>query len=218
MNILIVSATELEITPLLAQMKLDKTKSANLRSFSYKKMKIDVLVTGVGMTATAFYLGKTLNKNYDAAINLGLAGSFNRNLNIGDVVNVQHDIFSELGAEDGVKFLTLSDLKLSGVSEVMNENKINNAVIELIPKVTGITVNTVHGNEKSITEVFERFHPYVESMEGAAFMMACSNEKIPYAQIRAISNYVERRNKDAWNIPLAIDNLNKKAVEILESF
>jgi futalosine hydrolase len=57
----------------------------------------------------------------------------------------------------------------------------------------------------------------VESMEGAAFMFACEIEDIPYVQIRAISNYVEKRNKEGWNIPLAIENLNRKIMEIIDS-
>ena len=31
---------------------------------------------------------------------------------------------------------------------------------------------------------------------------------VPYAQVRAVSNVVERRNRDAWRMDLAIRNLN----------
>jgi futalosine hydrolase len=53
-------------------------------------------------------------------------------------------------------------------------------------------------------------------MEGAAFMFVCELENIPYVQIRAVSNYVEKRNREAWNIPLAIVNLNKQVFEIID--
>ena len=66
--------------------------------------------------------------------------------------------------------------------------------------------------------MFERCHPGVETMEGAAFLMSCSNDGIASLQVRSISKYVGRRNRDAWNIPLAIENLNKKAIEILNAF
>jgi futalosine hydrolase len=79
-------------------------------------------------------------------------------------------------------------------------------------------VNTVHGNEVSVSKAFERYHPITESMEGAAFLLACAEAGVPGAQIRAISNYVERRNREAWNIPLAIQNLNKTALEIIRAF
>jgi futalosine hydrolase len=54
-------------------------------------------------------------------------------------------------------------------------------------------------------------------MEGAAFLFVCENERIPYVQIRAVSNYVEKRNRDAWNIPLALSNLSLKMIEILDA-
>jgi len=52
-------------------------------------------------------------------------------------------------------------------------------------------------------------------MEGAAFFYACFMERLPCLQIRAVSNYIEDRNKDRWNIPLAIGNLNKIALKII---
>jgi len=188
-----------------------------LLSCKYKELEIDFLVTGVGMVATAYYTGKILDDSYDAAFNMGICGSFNRNLDLGAVVNIYEDAFSELGAEDGEIFLTLDDLELTGVSKIVNNSGALHSIVEMIPKVTGITVNTTHGNEKNIEAAFNRFHPYVESMEGAAFMFACENENIPYVQLRAVSNYVEKRNRKAWDIPLAIGNLNKKVLEILDA-
>jgi futalosine hydrolase len=218
MKILIVSATKLEVAPLLDQMEASRHFGTNQMSCMYKKLEIDFLITGVGMVTTAYYTGKVLNDTYDLAFNLGICGSFNKNLEIGSVVNIYEDCFSELGAEDGEAFLSLEDLKLEGLTKISNTKYgALNQVMELLPKVTGITVNTAHGNETSIEKVFQKFHPYVESMEGAAFMFVCENEQIPYMQIRAVSNFVELRNKDNWNIPLAIKNLNNKVVEILDS-
>ena len=218
MKILLVSATEKEISPLLATMGIKNYVGDHLRICKHKDNDVDVLVTGIGMTAAAFWLGKILSNQYDMAINFGLAGSFNQDLKIGSVVNIVQEHFAELGAEDGEKFLSLSEIGLSGISEVVNETKISNKVLEEIPMVCGITVNKVHGNEKSIEKIFSKFHPNTESMEGAAFLFACAYEKIPCAQIRAISNFVEKRNKDKWNIPLAIKNLNEKAIQILDTF
>ena len=219
MKILIVAATPFEIQPLLDQIESVQHFGGNFSSGKLKNSEINFLITGVGMVATAFYLGKILTEGYDFAINAGICGSFNRNLDIGSVVNVYEDYFSELGAEDGETFLSLDDLKLNGVSKVSNINlQVSNTVIEMLPKVNGITVNTVHGNKGSIEKVVQKFHPIVESMEGAAFMFACEKEKIPYIQIRAVSNYVEMRNKETWDIPLAIKNLNSRILKIIDAF
>lgn len=224
MNILLVTATAFEVAPLAAMMQLQE-KSGKLHRYGYNGHNVHILCTGIGMTATAFYLGKVLPGNYDVVINLGLAGSFNRNLDPGDVVNVYSDRFSELGAEDGDNFLTLAELNLPDDNaflfangELLNNSMITNPVIDLLPKVNGITVNTVHGNETSIGKTIDRFHPIVESMEGAAFLYCCKAERMPCVQVRAISNYVERRNREAWNIPLAIENLNNTAKKILDEF
>ncbi len=221
MKILIVSATNFEMHPLLNQMGVGSS-AEHFISLKYKNSEIDILITGMGMVPTAYYVGKKLNASYDFALNTGICGSFNANLEIGDVVNITSDCFSELGAEDGDTFLTLDELNLKGAPTVINNGShsrrdfFSKHLIELLPKVNGITVNTVHGNENSIEKAVHKFHPIVESMEGAAFMFACEQERVPYAQIRAVSNYVERRNKESWNIPLAIENLNKKVLEILD--
>lgn len=215
MKILIVSATRFEIEPLLLQMEKVRGQNSNFISCSLRENEIDFLITGVGMVATAYFTGKIIDETYDLAINAGICGSFNRNLEIGDVVNVSDDVFAELGAEDDNKFLSLEEMKLPGISGITNKSGALHELIEMLPKVNGITVNTTHGEEKSIQKVYERFHPYVESMEGAAFMFACEQEKIPYVQLRAVSNYVEKRNRDAWNIPLAIKNLNEKLIEFI---
>ena len=73
----------------------------------------------------------------------------------------------------------------------------------------------MHGNKRSITEIINRLNPDIENMEGAAFFQVCNTFNVPCIQIRAISNKVERRNKDNWNLPLAIKNLNNKLVEII---
>lgn len=217
MKVLIVAATKLEMEPVLNKMEATRHFGTNLISCMYKKLEIDFLITGVGMVATTYYMSKALNDTYDVAFNLGICGSFNKNLELGTVVNVYEDRFSELGAEDGEEFLSLEDLNLQGITTITNAKQGSiNQIIELLPRITGITVNTTHGNEKSIEKVFNKFHPYVESMEGAAFMFVCENEQIPYVQLRAVSNYVERRNKDTWHISLAIENLNNKMLEIID--
>jgi len=218
MKILIVSATTFEVAPLFDQLKISLFANSNFVSVTHRNNTLDFLITGIGMVATTYYTAKAFAKKYDFALNVGICGTFNKNLELGSVIHIYKDCFSELGAEDGEKFLTLEEIGLKGETEITNDTQISNFVLNEIPKVTGITVNTAHGNEQNIEKVFNKFHSYVESMEGAAFMFVCKNEQVPYAQIRAVSNVVEQRNKSNWNIPLALENLNKKVLEILEAF
>jgi futalosine hydrolase len=100
-------------------------------------------------------------------------------------------------------------------ADIVNEAPPDLPGLTALPQVSGITVNTVHGDEPSIASVVDRCRPDVESMEGAAFMYACRVHGVPFAQIRAVSNRVERRNRAAWDIPGAIAALNRVALELL---
>ena len=60
---------------------LYRTKSQTTRfqlsSYSFSSHKIDVLVSGVGMTSTAFWMGKSLaENNYQLVLNLGFLQNF----------------------------------------------------------------------------------------------------------------------------------------------
>ena len=186
-------------------------------SYTHGAHEIDVLITGVGMVATAAWTSRALIQSpYDLALNLGVCGSFDTFIDLGTVVHVTSDRLAELGAEDGDRFLTLADLELAGESEFVNLDPPSNPEIDSLPAVTAITVNTMHGSERSIAAMAERFNPQVESMEGAAFMSACLIHKLPFAQVRAVSNLVERRNRASWKIGEAIRNLNVSALRIID--
>lgn len=170
------------------------------------------------MTATAFQLGKNLSNKYDLAINAGIAGSFKKNISLGMVVNVVSDCFADLGAEDGERFLTLEEMGIpEAISDKLEGIRKGLKTVSDLPQVKAITVNTVHGKAVSIKKVVKKFNPDIESMEGAAFFYACGEFKTPCIQIRAISNYVERRNKKNWKLGPAASNLNTFLEQLLVS-
>ena len=207
MRILIVAATATEIAPL------------------QQRPDIEILTTGVGMVAAAARTSGALARTrYDLALNLGICGSFDPALSPGTVVHVVSDGMPELGAEDGEAFLSIEELGLlRGDAPPFSNGRLVNAAVpanpalKCLPAVHGITVNTVHGNERSIAETVRRFAPQVESMEGAGFMYACLIHAVPFAQVRAVSNMVERRNRSAWEIDEAIAGLCRVARDLIES-
>jgi futalosine hydrolase len=206
MRILIVAATEDEIASLVAS-----------RPALPLGTHIEPLITGVGMVATAAKTARALAlTRYDLALNVGVCGSFDRALKPGCVVHVVSDRIAELGAEDDDAFLTIDELRLPGEPVFVNASPPDNEPLRSLPAVSGITVNTVHGNERTIAAVVRRFKPQVESMEGAAFMHACVMSGVPFAQVRAVSNIVEKRNREAWNLGEAIGNLGRCVLAILE--
>lgn len=203
MKTLVVAATKAELTFLYQHFNLPDTDFVESKNF-------DLLITGVGMVATAFALGRYLSSKYSLVVNLGIAGSFDRDIALGTVLNITEDTFAELGAENEDEFLTIVDLGFG-------ENHYTSTTTENInlPTVSGITVNCVTGSEKSIKNLINRLNPTTESMEGAAVFYACKQLNIKSLQIRSISNYVEPRNKDNWKIGLAIKNLNDWAISFI---
>ena len=179
---------------------------------------VHVLITGIGMVATAARCARALAQGrFDFALNAGVCGAFDPTLPPGSVVHVVRDRIAELGAEDGDAFLTMADIGLFADSAFVNANPPDLAGLRELRPVHGITVNTVHGSEASIAAVVERFHPQVESMEGAAFMSACLDAGVPFAQVRAVSNVVERRDRSAWRLDEAIAALAGAVGRILQS-
>jgi len=176
------------------------------------------------MVATAARTSRALaSGGYDMALNLGLCGSFTPRFTPGDVVHVVSDRLTELGAEDDTTFLTIHALGLLGEDEfpfrggaLVNSSPPANPGLSRLPSANGITVNTVHGNVRSIEAVTSRVHPDVETMEGAAFMYACLIHAVPFAQVRAVSNVVEKRNRAAWRIRDAIGSLSRAAIDIID--
>ena len=225
MRMIIVAATAVEAASLGARLGAGRERSSRVVEYAYAGHEVHVLVTGVGMVATAVWSSQALiQTKYDIALNMGLCGSFDRSLTPGTVVHVVSDRIAELGAEDGERFLTLGELGLAEADDVpytrpelVNPRPPANAALDRLLQVNGITVNTVHGAEGSIAAVVERFRPQVESMEGAAFMYACLVHDVTFAQVRAVSNVVERRDRARWKISEAIDALGATVFDILDA-
>ena len=224
MRVLIVAATRPEVAPLIAAIA-NPVEYHRVTSGAIGPHHVDTLLTGVGMVATAVWCSRALAiGGYDLALNLGVCGSFNPAFHPPTVVHVKSDMFSELGAEDGPRFLSLQDLGLlepdvfpySGGRLVNTEPPALTGLADL-PVASGITVNTVHGEDAAIAAVIARCAPDVESMEGAAFMYACLASGVTFAQVRAVSNRVERRNRAAWDLGGAVDQLGHASLRLLGS-
>ena len=215
MNILIVSATDAEIAPLTEYFKTAALPSS---------VSGGIVITGVGMLNTAYELTKHLQTSkYDFVIQVGVAGSYINDVALGDLVFVTSDQYGDLGAEDHDKYLDIFEMGLINpnippyiVGKMLTpllpvHNKIR------LPHMSGLTVNTVSGSKRTIKRRTEKYHCDIESMEGAAFHYVCLREKIPFAQVRAISNYVTPRDKESWNMKAAIVNLNKWLIDFIEN-
>ncbi|MFT5383730.1 MAG: futalosine hydrolase [Saprospiraceae bacterium] len=223
MLLTIVSATPFEIAPTTLFLK-ENFEGLDIGLFQKNKVTIRTIITGVGMPLTAFQLGLYLSQEQpDLLINAGIAGAFNKDLALGAVVNITSDRFGDLGVEeaDGT-FTDVHEMGLIQADDKPFENGILSntptSATDFLPKVSGLTINKVHGYQPSIDQLIKKYQVDVETMEGAAVFLACLQSKVDFLAIRSISNYVESRNRDAWEIALAIENLNEVLKQIIGSF
>jgi len=192
----------------------------------YQKGELNValLLTGVGLPMTAYALGRLFaTQRYDLAINAGIAGAFKRELEPGQVVQVVSERFGDLGVEEaGGGFTDVHRLGLIDPDQAPFRKGVlyndRSGAFGFLPPVNGISVNKVHGYPPSIERLRRLYDVDVESMEGAAFFYACLQDAIPFLEVRAISNYIEARNREAWEIDRAIRQLNEVLVEMIKAF
>ena len=217
-KILLISATELEIAPLIqngAEIISDNTFSKRINN-----TLVTFLITGIGIHSMTYTLTNHLaNNSYSFIILAGIAGSYSKKYKIGDIVNVSNERFSDLGQISDNGFDTLFDMGLQDKNQfpfsdgkMENYTLINNSVVNQLPKVKANTIQTIRSKKAQL----KNSNAEIESMEGAAFFFVCMMEKQAFIQIRAISNYVGEMDKSKWNIPLAVSNLSITIMSLIK--
>lgn len=193
MKILVVAATIEEIKPSLSFLE---------------ENDITYLLTGVGMVATTYALTKHLQQHkVDLLLHVGIGGILDLSARLGEVYQIYTDEIFGLGADDNGSFIPIEELGFG--KRIYTEKPPANIRFPKVNKAQGITVNSVHGATDSIIRLQQHYQmPLIESMEGAAVFFVAEQEEIYCLQFRAISNYIEPRNRDAWEIGLAVKNLN----------
>lgn len=206
MRILVTAPTVFEIAP-----------------FMEKFPFAECLITGAGTAFTVYHLTKKLHNNhFDTVIQAGVAGSFSNDIQLSDVVKVRSDLFADLGAFEKNNFTSIFDLGLAEMNEIpFKSGKLINStvdgVLKNIKSVDALTVNALTDETDRINHFLKKYNAQIETMEGAAFHYVCLLEKIPFIQLRAISNHVGERDKTKWKLKEAIRNLNAELIELYAS-
>lgn len=191
MQILIIAATKMELGALP-----DLLKPYSSVSF---------FTTGAGTPSTLLNLTKHLACNrYDFAINIGIGGSYSKELETGEVVEIIRESFADLGIEDENGFSGLENFPFCPKEISVLHNSVFESRTDL-KKMTGFTFDTVHGRQERIDSL--DISEGIETMEGAAVRLCCTDFGLELLQLRGVSNYVESRDVDTWGIDKAIHAL-----------
>lgn len=206
MHCLIVSATAIEIKPFMAVLPRLQQQHPGL--------ELDVLISGIGLTATTYALTRYLSMRRPGfIIQAGLGGCFATDMPLGTVVAVKKETIADQSVMELNELKTLFDLKLVPANQhpfkkgwLVNQTPL----LQKLPfkRVTGISVNEITTQRKKVAFYREHFNPVVESMEGAALHYTALMEGIPFVQLRSMSNYIAERNKAKWNMQTSIETLN----------
>ncbi|HEX5652010.1 MAG TPA: futalosine hydrolase [Chitinophagaceae bacterium] len=213
MSYLLIAATINEIKPFLASYRVQQKKLP----------LVDVLITGPGLMATTYSLTRQLLiKPPSLVIQAGIAGSFSEQLPPGATVVVKQDRVADQGAIENGRMHSLFDLGLLEKNKKPYSNgwlKNNSAILNKpgLEKVTAVSVNEISTDPGKINLYRKQFKPLIETMEGAALHYVCLNEKIPFLQLRSVSNFVGERNKSNWKLKESIHNLNRELFRLLKT-
>lgn len=215
MKILCLSATKLEIAPILEKFSEDLSTEDGGFILSYNSHKVKFIITGIGSVPTTYHLTRELARSkYDIVLNLGICGSFIDEISLGEVVYVEEEIFADLGVETEEGFKTIfeaglaeKDMRPYSNGKLINKSRINEKVFGNLKRVNGLTVNKSTGSVVEAEHLKLKFKADIESMEGAAVFYTCLLESVPFVEIRSVSNKVGVTDKAGWNIPLATKNL-----------
>ncbi len=213
MNILIIAASLIESSLIINGLELTEI-SKDL--YSNKKNNTSLLITGVGIPSTMFSMLnlKGLEK-FDLLINIGIAGTLNKNTELGETFNITSDYFGDTGIKDDNNLINIYN---SSFNKQFNYLFTDGIIVNKTPypdcfskleQTAGVTVN--------IPENTSFKGPEVETMEGVAFMMIAKSKNIDFIQIRSISNIVSITKRENWKIKEAIQNYSIIIIDFIKS-
>lgn len=216
MKILVVSSTIAEIEKTMHVFEISPQSNEKFFTKKFLDKQVSFFITGVGSYAMMYNLTTLLQKEkFDIIINAGIAGSYDETIKIGDLVFIESEEIGDLGIDNNGTFNTLFDENFIGKNDPpFSEGKLICKHLNLVKnynyhQVKSLSANTVGGEQNRINRIKEKFDVQVENMEGAAFFYVCILNNLEFVEIRAISNFVEPRNKENWQIMKAISNLNE---------
>jgi len=205
MRVIITAATHLEMAGC--------AKKA-LPLFKHTKLDISFHATGIGALAAAVELTKlALTEQPDLIVQMGIAGCYPKTAPLGKVWVIGSETIADLGVREKGLFKDLFDSGLQKDNQApFKKRKLPNPFLKVYnilhtPVANAVTINEITTSIKRINEIVVHHSPILESMEGAALHYVGGITKIPFIQIRAVSNYVGERNKAKWKLQESIEQL-----------
>lgn len=227
MRILICSAEKEELDCAIQALRLYESKIAG-------KAQVDFMLTGIGTTSACYRVTRKLveaqaeGNPYALAINIGIAGSYDlEKFPVGSTALVEKEYFGDLGFMTASGFQTLFDSKTldanlfpfkDGALEMLPLPEFFNGIASSFRRATGVTVQTITGDDRTVRMLIDKYSPQIETMEGAGFFYVCLNENVKFLEFRSVSNKVGEEDTAKWDTPKALDSLKEAMKEFFRQF
>lgn len=170
------------------------------------------LQIGVGKTEAAMRLTAALTTDKpDLVVSIGIAGAYpGGGLEVGDVCVVNEEQLADEGVITPDGFVTIDDLRLGDAGPFHAHVGLSRKLAEFLAvrEVNGATVSTCSGTDIRSDQLYRRTHAAIETMEGAVVGRVCEELRIPWVQLRAISNLTGDRDVAKWNVDGALEALH----------
>jgi futalosine hydrolase len=176
--------------------------------------KVGFALCGVGAVATAYNLSqlRLRESDYQMVVNVGIAGTYSPVMALGQTVAVRRERFDNFGIENA-----RGDINPFAGFDLYCPHLGDYDLLQGLPQVEGLTVNMLTERKATVEQRRATFDADIETMEGAAFFYVCLREKIPFIELRGISNLVGVRDKTQWQTVLALENLMKVVKQLADA-
>jgi futalosine hydrolase len=178
---------------------------------------VTVLAGGVGPARAAACAATALALDRPAVVLVaGIGGGFAGRAGVGDVVVADLVVHADLGSDSPDGFLSIDRLGFAPDRTAPRPDLVALAA-DRTGAVVGpiLTVSTVTGTAAAATALVDRYRPAAEGMEGAGVWAAAEAHRVPFLEIRAISNPVGVRDRAGWDVPAALDRLGRAVADLL---
>ncbi|TXR96103.1 futalosine hydrolase [Streptomyces sp. col6] len=185
---------------------------------------LDVLAGGAGPAAAAASAAFALaSDRYDLVVSAGIGGGFAPAAPVGSLVVADAIVAADLGADTPDGFLPVTALGFGRDRFAPPPALVRETAAATGARTGGIlTVSTVTGTaERTAALLTAHPHAVAEAMEGFGVAEAAALAGVPALEIRAVSNTVGPRDRDAWRIGDALTALTGafgKLIPVLEGW
>ena len=214
--ILVTAATQFELDAFLAAVQTETGWCA--------------LLTGIGPVESALQVTDFLARSqvpFEIVLNFGVAGAYIGNAagaGLLDICLAEREILGDLGICTGEQ---VAPLRLPGLEIIDSFSLVSPELQRTImlldaigcPWYQGnfITVNGASGTRRRGDRLALEHDGLCENMEGAAVARVCRHFHLPLIELRCVSNLVEDRNPNNWQLAEACQRCGQVVASVVQA-